>query len=65
MTTTTLNANNTRKLINRGEITIGRYTYRLNQMSGEVLRCKTEDIGRMWIDHDGNQFDAWQVIGRA
>lgn len=43
---------------------IGRYTYRFNVNTGEIIRCKTEDIGRMWIDADGNRSDAWDVVAQ-
>lgn len=47
----------------RGTV-IGRYTYRFNANNGEILRCKTEDIGCMWIDAEGNRSDAWIVVAQ-
>lgn len=44
---------------------IGRYTYKADLNTGEILRCKTEDIDRMWIDHEGNQFGPWEVVAYA
>lgn len=42
---------------------IGRYTYKVNAWTGDILRSKTADIGRQWIDHDGNRYDSWQIVG--
>lgn len=50
---------------NRCNTIIGRYTYRMHPWSGAILRCKTDDVGRMWIAPDGRQFDAWEVVARA
>lgn len=47
--------------MNRNTI-IGAYTYTRNLYTGEILRCKTDDIGREWIDWQGNRFDAWYVV---
>ena len=47
--------------MNRNTI-IGAYTYTRNLYTGEILRCKTDDIGREWIDWQGNRFDAWCVV---
>jgi hypothetical protein len=41
---------------------IGKYTYRVQQWTGNIVRCKTEDIGREWIDDNGSQFDAWETV---
>ena len=46
-------------------VTIGAYTYKANLHTGEILRCKTADIGRMWIDSDGNRTTAWKVVAQA
>ena len=40
---------------------IGRYTYTLDDQ-GRVIRCKTCDLGRCWIDTGGNQFDSWEPV---
>lgn len=48
----------------RGKNTvIGVYTYEIDLNTGEIKRCKTEDINRMWIDHEGKQYDAWETVG--
>lgn len=44
-------------------IVIGKYTYKANLNTGDVLRCKTDDIGREWIDSEGRRFSAWEVVG--
>jgi len=44
------------------DIVIGKYTYRVSDRTGKIIRCKTEDIGRMWIDDDGHQYDAWEAV---
>ena len=49
---------------NRIDTVIGKYTYRFNVNTGKISRCKTEDIGRMWIDTDGNRSDAWVVVAQ-
>ena len=49
---------------NRIDTVIGKYTYRFNVNSGKISRCKTEDIGRMWIDAEGNRSDAWVVVAQ-
>ena len=46
-------------------VKIGSYTYKANLHTGEILRCKTSDIGRMWIDRDGNRTTAWEVVANA
>lgn len=48
----------------RIDTVIGKYTYRFNVNSGKISRCKTEDIGRMWIDTEGNRSDAWVVVAQ-
>lgn len=45
-------------------VTIGQYAYRLGQ-DGQVYRCKTDDVGREWIDANGNRFSAWQHVVRC
>lgn len=45
----------------REVIVIGKYSYSFNER-GEIIRCKTEDIGRTWIDDNGHQYDAWEVV---
>lgn len=27
-----------------------------------VIRCKREDLGREWIDADGNQYNGWEWL---
>lgn len=49
---------------NRADTVIGKYTYRFNCNTGEIIRCKTEDIGRMWIDTEGSRSDAWVVVAQ-
>ena len=44
---------------------IGRYTYRFNVNTGDITRCKTVDIGRMWFDCEGNRCDGWEVVAHA
>lgn len=46
-------------------VTIGAYTYKANLHTGEILRCKTADLGRMWIDNNGNRTTAWMVVAQA
>lgn len=43
-------------------VTIGKYTYKVEQYTGRILRCKTCDIGREWIDSEGNHITAWEVV---
>lgn len=43
----------------------GRYSYRLNVWTGDIIRCPSEDVGRMWITWDGRQVDAWEVVAHA
>lgn len=44
---------------------IGRYTYKANLNTGEILRCKTEDLGREWVQTDGAQTSGWEVVAHA
>ena len=53
------------KIIREAGAVIGRYTYRFNVNTGDITRCKTEDIGHAWIDYDGNRRDGWTVIAHA
>ena len=46
----------------RTPVIIGRYTYMANIWTGEILRCKTENVGREWIDHEGNHITGWEVV---
>lgn len=52
------------KIIRNGHYNtvIGRYTYRFDAFRRAIIRCKTEDIGRAWIDSDGNQYDGWETV---
>lgn len=38
------------------------YVYRVRSSDGAILRCKAEDVGREWFDHDGNKCDGWAVV---
>lgn len=44
---------------------IGRYTYTCNLYTGEIQRCKKEDIDRHWIANDGTIFSAWETVAHA
>ena len=44
-----------------GETVIGAYTYKVNN-SGEIIRCKTSEIGKMWIDNNGYKSTAWEIV---
>ena len=44
------------------DVVIGAYSYHVSDRTGKIERCKTEDIGRMWIDDDGHQSDAWEEV---
>lgn len=44
---------------------IGRYTYKANLNTGEILRCKTEDLGREWLQTDSTQTSGWEVVAHA
>ena len=50
---------------NRIDTVIGKYTYRFNVNTGDITRCKTDDIGRMWFDCEGNRCDGWEVVAHA
>lgn len=51
------------KIVNNPKDTvIGRYTYHYDAWTGKIYRCLTTDIGRRWIDSEGNQFDGWKEI---
>lgn len=41
---------------------IGKYTYRVNENTGKIKRCKTEEIGKEWITWDGKQIDGWEEV---
>jgi hypothetical protein len=43
-------------------IVIGRYTYKQDLNTGIIWRCKTDNIGRRWINSDGRQYDAWERV---
>lgn len=43
--------------------TIGAYTYRVDA-DGYIIRCASEDIGRRWIDSNGNISDAWVRVAK-
>lgn len=44
---------------------IGQYTYKANLNTGEILRCKTEDLGREWLQTDGTQTSGWEVVAHT
>lgn len=45
-----------------GLVTVcGRYTYKLDEQ-GRVIRCKTSDLHREWIDDAGRVITAWEVV---
>ena len=39
----------------------GAYTYRVSP-SGDIMRCKSDDVGRALIDYEGRQYDCWEVV---
>lgn len=43
----------------------GKYTYYIDVWTGDILRCVSSDIGREWIDREGNRRSAWEVIDHA
>ena len=43
---------------------IGRHTYKIDP-SGEVMRCKTADVGREWLRYDGTICNGWEVVAHA
>ncbi len=45
----------------QGKVIIGQYTYKATE-TGEIIRCKTNEVGRMWIDFEGNQYDGWEKV---
>lgn len=51
-----------KRLKENGKIVIGRYTYKLNYNTGDILRCLTEKIGFAWIGFDGERHDGWEVV---
>lgn len=42
---------------------IGRYIYRVNAYTGEILRAKREDTAREWIDDNGTIRGFWEGTG--
>lgn len=50
---------------NRIDTVIGKYTYRFDVNTGDITRCKTDDIGRAWLDYEGNRCDGWEVVAHA
>lgn len=40
----------------------GKYSYYLDVNTGVIYRSLTADVGKRWIDADGNQFDSWGII---
>lgn len=41
---------------------IGACTYKFDVNTGEIMRCKTEDLGREWISSDGERKDGWKTV---
>ena len=39
----------------------GKYRYSYNENDGCIRRCLIDDIGRLWIDSDGERYDGWIV----
>ena len=37
------------------------YRYNYNENDGCIRRIKTDDLGKMWIDSEGNRYDAWEM----
>jgi hypothetical protein len=46
-------------------VTIGAYTYKADLNTGEISRCLTSDVGRVWIDSNGNRTTNWKVVAHA
>lgn len=42
--------------------TIGQYTYDVDPNTGAVIRCKTSDVDRIWIDGKGVDPVEWSVV---
>ena len=42
---------------------IGRYIYRVNAYTGEILRAISEDADREWIDDNGTIRGSWEGTG--
>lgn len=47
---------------NGADTVMGAYTYTVNFWVGSVVRCKTADIGREWLDDLGRVYSAWEVV---
>lgn len=41
---------------------IGKYTYTANFYIGKIVRCKTDDTARTWLDHLGRICSGWESI---
>ncbi len=39
---------------------IGAYAYKIN--GNYIIRCNRADLGRHWIDSNGNMFDGWKKV---
>ena len=47
-------------------VEIGDYTYKADLDTGEILRCLTSDVGRVWLDrHTGKYLPSWKVIAKV
>lgn len=57
-----MKATTVKKIFDKGEIVIGKYTYKADYHTGNVLRCKTEEIGKQWFGWDGQAHDGWETI---
>lgn len=53
----------TNAIIYRKDTVIGKYTYRMRPV-GSIWRCKTEDIGKTYIDKYGDKRDCWVKVDR-
>ena len=47
------------------DVIIGAYTYRADLQTGDILRCKTSDIGTVWITPEGKRITGWKVVAHA
>ena len=43
-------------------VVIGRYSYCYSAIRDAIMRAKTEDRDRMWIDHEGRQRGTWEIV---
>ena len=50
---------------NYEDVIIGAYTYRADLHTGHILRCKTSDLGKVWITPEGKRITGWKVVAQA